>query len=179
MAFWKKTPPPREVAMKTIVYRGGVVTFRIPSCWREEYSDVDGGTFYEDCSDSGTLRLKLILMTAPGPVQPGSGMDVLQAPIAQLTSGGVKFETKLRNDGNAVLKYEDTAIEDGVPLRIFYWVVANPLPPRHVRVANFSYTIPSRLRNRPFVQRELEMLEAEIDAVNFSSQVGSPGTTSS
>jgi hypothetical protein len=34
--------------MKTIVYRGGVVTFRIPAHWQEEYSDIEGGTFYED-----------------------------------------------------------------------------------------------------------------------------------
>ena len=32
--------------MKSIVYRGGVVTFRIPAHLREEYSDIEGGMFY-------------------------------------------------------------------------------------------------------------------------------------
>ena len=48
--------------MKTISYRGRVVEFRIPSSWKEEYSDIDGGTFYGDKPDSGTFRLKIITL---------------------------------------------------------------------------------------------------------------------
>ncbi len=158
--------------MKTIVHRGGVVTFRIPSHWREEYSDMEGATFFADRPDAGTLRLKLTLMSAPRPVQRDSGIDVLRGPLDQLTNAGVKVKTRHRKDGNASLSYEDSAIEEGTPLTIIYWVVANPLPPRHVRVANFSYTVLARLRNDPKVKSELKMLEAEIEAATFAPQVG-------
>jgi hypothetical protein len=171
MIFWKKRPsPPDEPVMKTIVYRGGVVTFRIPSHWYEEYSDVDGGMFYED-SDSGTMRLKIILATARR-LHSYSAMDLLQPLIEGLQSMGQQCTKAVRPDGNAVLKYQETGLERGIPLTIFYWVVANPLPPLHLRIATFSYAIPTVWRNGPQVRRDLEMLEAEIEAATFSPEVG-------
>jgi len=158
--------------MKVIVYRGGVVTFRVPAHWREEYSDTDGGMFYGDYPDSGTLRLKVSTMTAPKPLQSGSATDVLQVVADGLKNHGVKVTTKGRKDGNAVLKYEEAAVEQDMRLTICYWVVANPLPPRHARVATFSYTILAERRNKRQIQRELEMLEAEIEAATFSPDRG-------
>src|SRR5258707_244442 len=143
-------------AMKSIVYRGGVVTFRIPAHWREEYSDTEGGTFYEDHRDSGTLRLKIITMTTSK--QPGSSMDMLQAVVNGLKSN-VEGTTKHRKDGNAIFKYEEAAFEHGRRLTIFYWVVANPSPPRHARVITFSYTILAEQRNQRQVLHDLEMLD--------------------
>jgi hypothetical protein len=170
MIFWKKPPsPPDEPVMKSIVYRGGVVTFRIPSHWCEEYSDFEGGMFYEDRPDSGTMRLKIILANAPRQLHSDSGMDLLQVFIDQLK---LKCTKAVRSDGNAVLKYEETSLERGTPLTISYWVVANPLPPLHARIATFSYTIPTVWRNQPRVRRDLEMLEVEIEAATFSPEVG-------
>jgi hypothetical protein len=173
MIFWKKPPsPPDEPVMKSIVYRGGVVTFRIPSHWREEYSDVEGGMFYEDRPDSGTLRLTIILATAPRQLHSDSGMDLLLVLIDQLKRAGRQCTKAVRSDGNAVLKYLEAGLEQGIPLTIFYWVVANPLPPLHARIATFSFTIPTIWRNEPRVRRDLEMLEAEIEAATFSPEVG-------
>jgi len=55
----------KDQQMKTIEYRGGVVSFRIPSKWKEEYEEKGGGTFYEPVQDSGTLRLNIITFKAP------------------------------------------------------------------------------------------------------------------
>jgi len=171
MTFWKKPPsPPDEPVMKSIVYRGGVVTFRIPSHWHEEYSDVEGGTFYED-PDSGTMRLKIILATTRQ-LHSYSAMDLLQPLIEGLKRMGQQCTKAVRPDGNAVLKYEEAGLERGIPLTIFYWVVVNPLPPSHLRCATFSYAIPTVWRNERRVRRDLEMLEAEIDAATFSPEVG-------
>ena len=55
--------------LKTINYRGGVVRFRIPTDWVEEYEQAGGGgTFYKPGdNDGGTLRLEMILAVArPG-----------------------------------------------------------------------------------------------------------------
>ena len=65
--YWQSNTP-----LKTIVYRGGVLKFRIPSSWKEEYSDMDGGTFYEDRPYSGTLRVKVITLKVPTNVNHGS-----------------------------------------------------------------------------------------------------------
>jgi hypothetical protein len=173
MVFFKKfSTPPKDPAMKSIVYRGGVVTFRIPTHWREEYSDIEGGMFYADDSDSGTLRLTIITVAAPKQVQSRSGFDVLQMIMNGLRSEGVEGTIKGREDGNAVFKYEQAGSERGRRLAIFYWIVANPVPPHHARVATFSYTILARQRNQSEIQHDLEMLDAEIEAASFSSQLG-------
>jgi len=163
---------PNQPAMKEIVYRGGVVTFRIPAHWREEYSDIEGGMFYEDHSASGTLRLTIITMTTPKQAQSRSALDVLQVVENGLKNDGVQGTTTSRKDGNAVFKYVEAASERGRRLTIFYWVVANPLPPRHARGATFSYTVLAEQRSQPRVQRELEMLETEIEAATFSPEIG-------
>ena len=157
--------------MKSIMYRGGVVTFRIPSQWREEYSDADGGTFYDHRPESGTLRLKIITMVAPGKLHANSAMDLLQVAMEQLKAG-VKGTTRIRKDGNAVLKYEQETSEHGTSLTIVYWVIANPLPPRQARIATFSYAILVERRNAPQVQRDLDMLETEIEAATFAPKTG-------
>lgn len=173
MAFLKSFfSSPDEPAMKTIVYRGGVIKFRIPAHWREEYSDIEGGTFYEARPGSGTLRLTIISLTAPKVLQSDSAMDVLQDVVRALKSEGVEGTTKVRKDGNALFKYEQAASERRTSLTIFYWMVANPLPPRHARVVTFSYTIVARQRDHPRVQRDLEMLEAEIEAATLSPEIG-------
>jgi hypothetical protein len=159
-------------AMKSVVYRGGVVTFRIPAHWREEYSDLEGGTFYEDRRGSGTLRLKVITMTTPKRPPTDSAMDVLQIVVDALRKKNVEGTTQGRSDGNAVLKYEEASVEPGTQLTVFYWVIANRLPPRHARVVTFSYTILAKQRYEQHVRNDLEMLEAEIEAASFSPEMG-------
>lgn len=167
--FFSSTDQP---AMKTIVYRGGVVKFRIPAQWREEYSDIEGGTFYEYRPGSGTLRLTILTLTAPRELQSDSAIDVLQSFVRAMKSEGVEGTTQVLKVGNAVFKYEQAGSERGVNLEIFYWIVANPLPPRRARVATFSYTILARQRNQSRVRRDLEMIEAEIEAAVFSPEPG-------
>ena len=44
--FKKKDTPGDK--LKTIVYRGGIVRFKIPANWVEEYEEDGGGTFYQN-----------------------------------------------------------------------------------------------------------------------------------
>ncbi len=173
MPFWKKsTPSTNAPQMKTITYRGGIVTFRIPTHWREEYSEKEGGMFYEDHPDSGTLRLTIITMTTPERGQDPSALDVLWVAVNGLRKDGVEGTIKSRQDGNAVFGYEQASSEEGMRLAIFYWVVANPVPPNYARIATFSYTILAKHRNLSRVQQDLKMLDAEIDAASFSPELG-------
>jgi hypothetical protein len=111
-------------------------------------------------------------MTSPKQLQSGSALNVLQVVENGLKNEGVEGTTKSRTDGNAVFMYVQAASEHGTRLTIFYWIVANPLPPHHARIATFSYTILAKQRNQPRVQRDLELLEAEIEAATFSSELG-------
>jgi hypothetical protein len=173
MTFLKKVLSSSvESGMKTIVYRGGVVTFRVPAHWREESSDMDGGVFYEDRADSGTLRLKVITVATPKELEAGSAIDILRVAQNGLKRSNVEGTIMAREDGNALFRYEDSASEQGRALTIFYWMIANPVPPHHARVVTFSYTVLAEHRNEPELQRGLAMLEAEIEAARFSPELG-------
>jgi hypothetical protein len=154
-----------ESDFKTISYRGGVVTFRVPSNWREEYEPDGGGTFYEDNPDSGTLRLNVITAKAPMPITLESAPDIL----AGLVATSERSETLANNC--AVVRYEQRAEEQGHPLLITYWSVAQPLPPNHARVATFSYTLRAHQRKDSQVQAELDMLDREIRAATFAPRL--------
>src|SRR4051812_19119370 len=66
--------------LKTIVYRGGVVRFRIPADWQEEYEPAGGGTFYAPGDHTGTLRLNVTSarIRADSPLYPVNSMNALK-----------------------------------------------------------------------------------------------------
>ena len=160
--------------MKTIVYRGGLLKFRIPESWKEEYSDIDGGTFYEDVPDSGTLRVKVITLEIPEAKWKASVGSILQPLLLEL---GKSEEDVHRIGGNELVRYEEHSSENGVLLRTFYWVFGKPVPPRNARVVTFSYTIPDSLLDTEQVRSELEMLEPEIRETEFAPHIGVSGST--
>jgi hypothetical protein len=60
--------------------------------------------------------------------------------------------------------------------RITFWSVAQPIPPDHARIANFSYTLRAHQMNDPQYQRELEILDREIRAIElYPTLTGSAG----
>jgi len=159
--------PGQEPPLKTISYRGGVVTFRIPAHWAEEYEPDGGGTFYDDAPQSATFRLKIITVETPSPLSAGSAPDVLsslrqaaEAPIEPLPSGC------------ALIRYTQSTIDRGHRLLITYWSLAHVLPPLHARIATFSYTLLEKQRDDARFQHELELLDREVRASIFSPELG-------
>lgn len=148
--------------MKTIEYRGGVVTFRVPSHWKEEYEPDGGGTFYEDAPETGTLRLNIITSEAPQGRLASTGYDFLrqestagQAEILRLPTGdGMKY-------------YLKKAEEDGIPLNIHFWEIAHCVPPRTLYFAIFSWTVPTKQTKRPECNEDIQMIIEELKNIHF------------
>jgi hypothetical protein len=88
------------------------------------------------------------------------------------TRSRVHAEPRQLPTGNTVVSYRKSATEDGEQLTIFYWTLANGVPPRHIRLAIFSYTIVERQVADAKVVAELAMLNHEIRAAVFSSSLG-------
>jgi hypothetical protein len=153
--------------MKTISYRGGVITFRIPANWKEEYDPEGGGTFYEDSPISGTLRLNVISAKSPPGKLPASGYDDLTsrppAPgerIVRLKSGdGIKLSMK-------------PSKEDGVPIEVYAWQVVHIVPPRKMYIAIFTWTILASHPDMHDYQNEIDSLTEEISKAVFSPELG-------
>jgi hypothetical protein len=149
---------------KTIEYRGGLVTFRVPRAWVEEDEPDGGGMFYEDTPESPALRLSVITARSPSPVTATTVVELLH-PKAQARNVSVRT---LPN-GNACIAYAETAEERGTPLTIHYWEVASAVPPNHVRIAVFSFTTES---NRAEQARNLSWLNREIADSRFAPELG-------
>jgi len=156
-----------DAPLKTISYRGGVVTFRVPAHWIEEYEPEGGGTFYAAAPDSATFRLRTITFEAPSALTAENAPDILsslrqsaEAPVERLPSGC------------AVIRYTESAVDRGHRLLITYWSVAHIVPPRHARIANFSYTLLESQREDARFHRELELIDREVRASIFSPELG-------
>jgi hypothetical protein len=156
-----------ELALKTISYRGGLVTFRIPAQWKEEYEAEGGGTFYADEPDSPTFRLQTITMKSTTSVTMVSAPDILSSLRQAATAPVEKLPS-----GCALIRYTESAIDRGEQLLITYWSVAHVIPPQHARIANFSYTLLERQRDDARFHRELELLDREVSASIFSPELG-------
>jgi hypothetical protein len=157
----------QDVPLKTVSYRGGVVTFRIPADWDEEYEPDGGGTFYDKAPDSGTFRLDIITAESPEPVTVESAPEVLSS-LGGAAPGNVE---RLPN-GCALVRYTERATENGERLFITFWSVAHVIPPRHARVATFSFTLLDRQRKDPRFQQQVELLDREIWACVFAAELG-------
>ncbi len=73
---------------------------------------------------------------------------------------------------NAVGALPKAASEDGTPITLFYWQVAEqcgatPSAPRHL-----SYTVESRRVSDPELQAELSLLDSVIRAAEFAPELG-------
>ncbi|MBI5760199.1 MAG: hypothetical protein HZA46_16910 [Planctomycetales bacterium] len=157
--------------MKTVVYRGGVVTFRIPMEWVEEYDDYRGGTFYGNAPNAGTLRLQITTMATDRLVT-ADFVFTEATNVSPWARGGHPSDVQRYPNGNTVVRYSKKSFSWFKRIVIHFWEVYNPVPPHHMRIALFSYTIlKSRESDRTILQ-ELEFLDGEIRAAEFYSEVG-------
>ncbi len=156
-------------SLKTINYRGGVVRFRVPADWQEEYEDAGGGTFYAAGDDTGTLRINVLTMEAPAGkvVNAGTAAEVLEGESQKY---GVPI-VPLR-DGVAIIRYDLPAEERGQPLTIRYWRISQSLAPTSVRIVLFSYTLLKEQWDDPSSQEDLALIEREIAAAELAHALG-------
>jgi hypothetical protein len=153
--------------MKEIIYRGGLVRFHVPSSWVEEYQPEGGGTFYEDRDDSGTLRLNVLTFASKEPVT-SNGIPQLFKEMS-LTHNSI--DLRALPNGNVLLKYADRAVEEGEELLIYYWQLGNPVPPKHLRIADFSFTILASQSSDTEIIEQVRMLDGEIAGAEFAPRL--------
>ncbi|MFT5522425.1 MAG: hypothetical protein ACI9HK_000369 [Pirellulaceae bacterium] len=149
-----------SIELKTIAYRGGVVTFRVPADWIEEYEESGGGAFYADADDSPTLRLNIIDMESPRPVDENTPIEILG--IRATETGG---EVIRLDAGNAVIAYQVGGDDESAVF--YYWELANAVLPQHATVAVFSLEISHSKKSQPEIAELLKLVDCEIRACEF------------
>ena len=157
----------KTVETREIKYRGGLVTFSIPKHWVEEYEPEGGGTFYEDGPNTGTLRINVITMKSPTPVTANSGIAALSG-----LEDVKPLEIENLPSGNAVAKFVRRSTEQGQAITLYWWYVAQSIPPQHVRTAMFSYTILTSSENSSDSAAQLQLLDKSIRNATFHPTLG-------
>ena len=158
-----------SVNLKTIQYRGGIVRFRIPAHWHEEYEEDGGGTFYAPGDDTGTLRLEVMTAKAPAGKTVGTSTP---AEVLQHESQEYAVPIVPLREGVAMIRFDLPAEEKGQTLMIRYWRIAQVLPPRHIRLVLFSYTLLSEQLVDPSVQSELKLINDQITHAQLAPVLG-------
>ena len=153
--------------MKTIAYRGGVISFRIPADWKEEYQPAGGGMFHSERSGAGTLRLNVLTFEAPAGKLAADGYSHFAA--SPLASGERLIKTAL-GDGVKVFKKE--VEEEKTQLDIYCWTVAHCAPPKKLYLANFTWVILRSQSQDPKFQKEIDVLTEEISKAFFHPDLG-------
>ena len=145
------------------------VTFAVPDDWVEDVDlDDESGLYYEDAADAGILRLSLSTVMNPNPVT-----SELLAQVLDAMSNSKTKKLEILKNGNALLNYTTKERQEDGSLDILYvWIVGNPLPPRHARIANFSYTVEAVNVLSAKTQNAVTMLENSIRNAEFASDIG-------
>jgi hypothetical protein len=148
--------------MKTIDYRGGLVSFEVPSDWKEEYEAEGGGTFYEDGPDSGTLRLNVLSMASKEAKSPSQ--------IIRHVFGGDSYE--MLPCGFAMRHYMQRSEEQGTPLYLYRWEILVPVTPTHTRLVCFTHTLLAAKEGTELAKRELSIVNSLVRTARFPTATG-------
>jgi len=153
--------------MKTISYRGGIITLQIPAQWKEEYQPEGGGMFYDDRPDSGTLRLNVLTFKAPEGKLATNGYSHFAAmPLGD----GERLVRTLHDDGLKISK--KSAVEREVKIKLYCWQIAHCAPPSKLYIASFTWTILQSQSTDPKFQKEVEFLTEQISKAVFHPDLG-------
>ena len=157
-------------ALKTINYRGGIARFRVPHCWVEEYEPAGGGTFYEDGSDTGTLRINV--MDFEKAAEARSSAETARDILIGLGGSG---QVEQLSAGVAVERSRRTAVESDKELLIYTWQVGVQVSPAHFRLVMFTYTILAEQEHKPPVRQEMQLLDKSIAEGEYPPVRGKAG----
>ncbi len=151
-----------NVPMKPVLYRGGLVSFRIPESWREEHGSEGGGTFYEDKPDSGTLWLNVLSMEKKEPLTLGDA-------TREVFGGG---QHEVLPCGFPMRQYVKEAEEQGTPLRLYRWEVLVPVSPTWWRLACFTHTVIAAQDGTSQSREELRLVNSIVREAQYSADPG-------
>ncbi|MCK6481539.1 MAG: hypothetical protein HUU26_01030 [Gemmatimonadaceae bacterium] len=151
-----------RIELKWVEYRGGIVRFRIPKAWKEEYAPEGGGVFYGERPGSGTLRLDLVSAH-------GAGHRTTKDLVAHFERKG-PFESL--QDDLRIRRSRHPIVEAGVSGFLHRWEVAVPVPPDRIRIACFTYAVAARDEDDATNRSEIALVDWSVRRAEYSRDPG-------
>ena len=143
--------------MKLINYRGGIARFYLPSSWLEEYDHDGRATFFEDKSDSGTLRVSVIELDEPR--DDLGAADTVDDVIAEISATD---SIERLPGGVAIAQTRQIVFVDGCELLWHTWHIGIPVGRAHFRIIIFTHAVRALQEFDPHIRQELAMLNRSI-----------------
>ncbi|MBC2844628.1 hypothetical protein [Winogradskyella flava] len=146
---------------KLINYRG-IISFELPEDWIEEYDDNNGGAFYEDLPNSGTLRVRLISIKVPQ-----SSNNIYATDVLNDFSSNKESKAILLTNKNAYNMFYEQVKENEIDITVYYWSLVQSIQYNKTRLANFSYTILTEELDKKHIKLEIDFLTSQIENAIF------------
>jgi hypothetical protein len=137
---------------------GDAVSFLIPHEWVQGESEDDHYLYHLPETESGWLRVSLITVK----VLPENLSQRFNNIFEPKRNATVEEQT-----GNRVCTWEKDSEEDGVPIHLYYWKVANVVPPDLIREAVFSYTVLSDCTDREETKEMVDLIGQLVSQAEF------------
>jgi hypothetical protein len=161
------TRPVRE--WREIAYGGGLLRFKIPAHWVEEYDKDESTAFHEPGDEERTLFVHVIKMEMP--LGPESCEDQLAGSMARMAEGK-NTECKTLPNGNLLMFHTVDGHDRGRDVRFYRWVIGSALPPGHARIATFTYCQPRSVAESREVKEFLCSIGRQLEETQFAPMLG-------
>jgi hypothetical protein len=146
-----------KIRLDEVSIFGDKLRLLIPHEWVEGEDENNTYLYRAPNTDSGWLRVSLITVNTAEPA-----MERLRAIFGDSTTTTTDSKT-----GNLVELTEKDSLEDGTSIHIYYWKVANAVPPNVVREAIFSYTVLAAQMQDSETQRTVRLLSELVSQAVF------------
>ncbi len=157
---------------KTVTSRDGLVTFRVPASWVAKHVPEGPSVFQEDRPDAPRLLVTMLAMKLSEPIDPNSPNEVLRSyAVDAKLPDGENLPIEQLADGNVLVRVNKLGEDQGNPAFIHGWIIANPLPPRHVRLFFFTFRAPLEQVDKPLLKEQVQRLDREIRASEYAEQL--------
>jgi len=141
------------------------VRFRIPAFWEAEDED-DGPMFFDPDEESGTLRVRVKTFEFKGPVDADTAIPVLEKMAREHGT-----EVVCLPNGRALASYTLDITEEDEQYRMWVWQIANPILPRYLRTALFTFTVHTDLADTPEIVELVALLDRELRQCEFATTI--------
>jgi hypothetical protein len=85
-------------------------------------------------------------VSLPTGVDRGTALDLLKTLDSLKSLPQMPGRAEAMANGNALATAELSSIEGGQKIKIFYWFLANSVPPKHARLATFPIRSSKRVK---------------------------------
>jgi hypothetical protein len=154
-----------EAAFKEIASPDGVLAFRVPTHWHESQDSDGTRAFHDPAADTGVLRVKVFTFTSKQQVGAGVARRELEA---MAPAPGQRLE--VLPSGVALRTHREETDAGGERSVLHLWLLAREDPPHRLRLAVFSFSVPSERALDLSYRRVLAAVDREIRA----ARIGAP-----